>query len=62
MMEILKDTKEIKHHLVQYNFHVKMDTVDISPYFPLKTDADLEKFMNDDDEWTNRKKESIHLC
>lgn len=58
--ELLKETKEIKKHLIQYNFHMKMDTVDLSEYFPLKTDAQLKKFMQHDDEWNLRKKECFN--
>ena len=61
MKELLQETKEIKQHLIQYNFHMKMDTVDISEYFPLKSDGDIRTFMNNDEEWNSRKKESNNL-
>lgn len=38
-----------------------MDTVDISKYFPLTSDAQLSEFMNPDAEWNQRRKESINI-
>ena len=58
-MDLLKETKEMKHHLIQYNFHLRMDTVDISPFFPLQSNEDLNKFLQRDEEWIQRKKEII---
>lgn len=59
VMQLLKETKEIKTCLLEFNFHIRMDTVDISDYFPLQTDEQLSRFMKADDEWNQRKKESI---
>lgn len=56
-MEVLKETKEMKQHLIQYNFHLRMDTIDISGFFPLKSNKDLVTFLQRDDEWIGRKKE-----
>ena len=57
VMEVLKETKEMKQHLIQYNFHLRMDTIDISGFFPLKSNKDLVTFLQRDDEWIGRKKE-----
>ena len=59
VLELLKETKEIKQHLVHYNYHMRMDTADISHFFPLKSNEDLKKFMAQDEEWNQRKKESF---
>lgn len=57
--EILEDTREIKTTLLQYSFHVRMETADIAEYFPIKSDEDLNKFMLHDDQWSLRKKVRI---
>lgn len=59
MVELLRETKEIKTHLMEYNFHMRMDTVDLSEYLPFKTDEDLKRFMKPDEEWNQRKKVSL---
>lgn len=59
MVDLLKETKEVKKQLVQYNYHVRMDTVDISHFFPLQSDEDLKTFMLQDQEWNQRRKESF---
>ena len=35
---------------------MRMDTVDMSEYFPLKSDEQLMRFMQPDEEWNLRKK------
>ena len=57
VLELMKENREIKEQLVQYNFHQKMDTVDMSQFFPLKSDDDIDRFMKQDKEWTRRMKE-----
>lgn len=56
MLEVLKETKEIKQNLIQYNYHLRMDTVDVSHLFPLQTDDDVREFLRNDQEWNQRKK------
>lgn len=61
MLQLLKETKEIKQHLLEYNCHMRMDTVDVSDYFPLNSDEQLQQFMKHDDEWNKRKKASHYF-
>ena len=56
VLELLKEVKDIKHQLVQYNYHVRMDTVSIAHLFPLKSDDDLKTFLEQDEEWNQRRK------
>ena len=58
---MLKETKEMKHYLIKYNYHVKMDSADISSLFPLDNDEQLNAFMKQDHEWDQRRKESFIL-
>ena len=60
MTELLKETREIKEHLMQYNYHMRMDTADITPFFPLETDDDVLNFLKQDEEWNQRRKASLH--
>lgn len=55
VLELLKETKEMKKHFVEYNYHLRMDTIDLTPYFPLKSQADVTAFMNND-QWENKRK------
>lgn len=57
MGEVLKETKDMKKHLLQYNFHLRMDTADITHLFPLQNCSDIRGFLKRDDEWPQRKKE-----
>lgn len=57
VQEVLKESREIKHHLVRFNYFVRMDTADISHFFPLKSNHDLKRFMEQDEEWNQRRKE-----
>lgn len=61
MRELLSETKEIKQHLMEYNFLMKMDTVDLSDYLPFQTDDDLHRFMKRDDEWNQQRKVTFEL-
>ena len=58
MLEILDNTKEIKNTMQQHSFHMKMDTTDISNFFPIRNDEAMETFMKQDDDWHLRRKES----
>ena len=60
VLEIMKDMKTLKENMIQYNFHLKMETVDISDYFPMQSDADINKFMVRDEEWNHRRKVLTH--
>lgn len=57
VLELLKETKSMKQYLIQYNYHLRMDTVDISGFFPLQSNDDIVRFLQRDDEWIPRKKE-----
>lgn len=59
MLDLLRETKEIKKHIMEYNFHMRMDTVDISDYLPFNSDDEIKNFMMHDNEWIQRKKESV---
>lgn len=59
MLQLITETKELKQHFMEFNFHVKMDTIDMSDYFPLTSDSDIQNFMRHDDEWNQRKKGSV---
>lgn len=59
VQQLLNETKEIKTQLREHNFHVKMDTtVNMSDFFPLRSDYQIERFLRQDDEWNKRRKES----
>ena len=46
-MKIVVDMlMEIKQDMRQFTYHVKMDSIDVSEYFPLRTTACLQKFIN----------------
>lgn len=57
--ELTLDIKEMKQSLMQFQFHIRMDTADIHQYFPLDSDDDLQRFMNEDEDWNQRRKESF---
>ena len=59
LLELLKETKEVKHQLIEYNFHVRMDAVNIAQYLPFQSNEEVIAFMVNDHEWNQRKKESI---
>ena len=61
LMQVLQETRVIKKNLVQYNYHLRMDTVDISQYFPILSESQLIDFMKPDEEWNQRKKECKKL-
>ena len=61
LLELLKETKEMKQQLIKYNYHVKMESGDISSMFPLENDEQLNNFMKQDQEWDKRRKESYNL-
>ena len=60
MARLLNDTKEIKEQLILFNYHQRMDTIDVSKYFPLMCDDDINMFMKEDDELNQRKKASLY--
>lgn len=60
LLQILSESKEIKKSIMEYNFHLKMDNVDLSEYFPFNTDGDLNRFMRNDEGWNQRKKVLIY--
>lgn len=54
--------REIKSDMRQFTFHMRMDSVDLSEYFPLRNDKDLDRFMNrEDEEWPLRRRGFYHL-
>ena len=59
---IISMLKEIKEDMSKYNYHMKMDSTDISDFFPLKSEGDIKKFMDKShDEWPLRRRGFYHL-
>lgn len=59
MMDMLR---EIKEEMKKFYFHIKMDSIDICEFFPLKSDDDLNRFMDKTHEnWEMRRKGFNHL-
>ena len=59
---VIETLHEIKSDMKKYIFHVNMQSVDISDFFPLKSGEDLEKFMDKSDEqWMDRRNGFYHL-
>lgn len=58
---ILDHVIEIKQDIRRFNFHIKMDMIDMSLYFPLENDASLAEFMAKDEDWEKRRKGFHHL-
>lgn len=56
MVQLLNETKDMKQQFLEFNFNAKMDTTDMSDYFPLKCDADINRFLRHNDELNQRKK------
>lgn len=61
LLELLKETKEMKQELIKHNYHVKMESADISSLFPFETNAQVNAFMKQDQEWEQRRKESLYV-
>ena len=62
MKTVLTMLKEIKTDIAQFSFHMKMDTVDLSNFFPLKTAEDLKSFMDrEHEDWPMRRRAFHHL-
>ena len=60
--EVLGHIKDIKRDLLQFTFHMKMDTVDLSQFFPLQSHEPLLEFMNrGHEDWNLRRKGFYHL-
>ena len=54
--------KEIKEDLKQYTFHQKMDTNDVSDFFPIKSEESLKSFLDrKHQDWNARKHGFYHL-
>lgn len=53
---------DIQKDLRKFTFHMRMDTVDISDFFPVNDDETLEKFLDKDHpDWQLRKRGFYHL-
>lgn len=62
MKHVVGMLMELKEDMRLYNYHMKMETVDISETFPLKDLESLEKFMDrTDEEWPRKRKAFHHL-
>lgn len=62
MRAILSTLQDVKTDLKQFCFHTKMDTNDISDFFPLKNEHSLNSFMNKNHpDWNARRHGFYHL-
>lgn len=62
MKTILSLLKEIKDDMKELTYHRKMDSVDLSVFFPVDSDEDLNNFLNrDHEDWAARRKAFYHL-
>lgn len=62
VQRVLGTLKEIKEDMRQFTFHMRMDSVDISDYFPLHSEEDLTRFMDKGhEEWPLRRRAFYHL-
>lgn len=46
MKMVVDMLREIKQDMSQFTYHVKMDSVDVSEFFPLRSATCLEKFFD----------------
>lgn len=54
---LLKHVVDIKKDFRQHKYHMEMQNVDLSEYFPLESDHQLQRFLDKTDgEWEERKK------
>lgn len=59
---IMSMLNEIKKDIQQFSFHMRMDSIDVSDFFPLKNDDDLKRFMDKNhEEWPLRRRGFYHL-
>lgn len=59
IMDMLRDIKE---ELKQFTFYIRMNSVDVSDFFPLKNDKDLALFLDKSHEdWERRRRGFHHL-
>lgn len=59
---ILSYVSEIRSDVKQLAFHQKMDRVDVSLFFPVETDSQINEFLDrNNDGWEARKKGFHHL-
>lgn len=62
MNAVVQMLKEIKVDMKQYTYHMRMDCVDVSEFFPLSDATDLARFMDrSHKEWDLRRKGFYHL-
>lgn len=62
LKNIISMMMEIKDDMKQFSFHMRMDSIDISEFFPLKSDDDLKRFMDKShEEWPLRRRGFYHL-
>lgn len=62
MKAIMTMLQEVKDGIRQYTFHMKMDTNDVSDFFPLKNGDSMKLFMDrSHPDWNARKHGFYHL-
>ena len=54
--------QDIKDGMLQFSYHMKMDTIDISSFFPVKDEESLQLFMDrKHPDWNARRHGFYHL-
>lgn len=62
MKKVVDMLVEIKEDMKQFTFHLRMETCDMSDFFPLKDHDTLNRFLDKSHEdWTMRRKGFYHL-
>lgn len=62
MKAMMSMLQEIKEGMLKNNYHMKMDTNDVSDFFPIKDEQSLKLFMDrTHSEWDARKHGFYHL-
>ena len=62
MKTLMGMMREIKEDLLKFTFHMRMDYCDVGNFFPLKSDQDLQNFLDrSNPDWLLRMKGFNHL-
>lgn len=62
MQTLLTMMRELKDDMLKFTFHMRMDYSDVGQFFPLKSNQDLQNFMDrNNPDWPLRMKGFYHL-
>lgn len=62
MKTVISYLTELKNDMKEFSYYMKMDSTDMSDFFPLRTAEDLQRFMDKShEEWPLRRKGFNHL-